>query len=106
MAAPSNRMLKLHIGRAPGAERSSIAAHAIDGRCRVAGVEPALRCALRSERTPSIAPEKLLRALLLQVLYTVRSERQLIVNAELNCHFPADYRCPSFNELFDFSRPA
>jgi transposase len=27
---------------------------------------------------PSIAPEKLLRALLLQVLYTVRSERLLI----------------------------
>jgi transposase len=26
---------------------------------------------------PSIAPEKLLRALLLQVLYTIRSERQL-----------------------------
>ena len=27
---------------------------------------------------PSIAPEKLLRALLLQVLYTIRSERQLM----------------------------
>ena len=27
---------------------------------------------------PSIAPEKLLRALLLQVLYTVRSERMLM----------------------------
>jgi transposase len=27
---------------------------------------------------PSIAPEKLLRALLLQVLYTIRSERMLI----------------------------
>ena len=27
---------------------------------------------------PSIAPEKLLRAMLLQVLYSVRSERQLV----------------------------
>jgi hypothetical protein len=27
------------------------------------------------------------------------------VNAELNCHFPADYGCPSFDELFYFSRP-
>ncbi len=29
---------------------------------------------------PSVAPEKLLRALLLQVLYTIRSERQLMSN--------------------------
>ena len=29
---------------------------------------------------PSIAPEKLLRALLLQVLYTIRSERMLMDN--------------------------
>ena len=29
---------------------------------------------------PSIAPEKLMRAMLLQVLYSVRSERQLVGN--------------------------
>ena len=33
---------------------------------------------------PSIAPEKLLRALLLQVLYTIRSERQLIEQLNYN----------------------
>lgn len=33
---------------------------------------------------PSIAPEKLLRALLLQVLYTVRSERQLMEQLDYN----------------------
>src|SRR5687768_16595449 len=33
---------------------------------------------------PSIAPEKLLRALLLQVLYTIRSERQLIEQLQYN----------------------
>src|ERR1700724_3425827 len=36
---------------------------------------------------PSIAPEKLLRALLLQVLYTVRSERMLTEQLEYNLLF-------------------
>lgn len=36
---------------------------------------------------PSIAPEKLLRALLLQVLYSIRSERQLIEQLEYNLLF-------------------
>lgn len=36
---------------------------------------------------PSIAPEKLLRALLLQVLYSVRSERMLIEQLEYNLLF-------------------
>jgi transposase len=36
---------------------------------------------------PSIAPEKLLRALLLQVLYTIRSERVLMEQLEFNLPF-------------------
>lgn len=36
---------------------------------------------------PSVAPEKLLRALLLQVLYTVRSERQLMEQLDYNLLF-------------------
>jgi transposase len=36
---------------------------------------------------PSVAPEKLLRALLLQVLYTVRSERMLMEQLEYNLLF-------------------
>lgn len=36
---------------------------------------------------PSIAPEKLLRALLLQILYTIRSERQLIEQLQYNVSF-------------------
>jgi transposase len=36
---------------------------------------------------PSIAPEKLLRALLLQALYTIRSERQLMDQIEYNLLF-------------------
>ena len=31
---------------------------------------------------PSIAPERLIRALLLQVLYSIRSERLLVVDAD------------------------
>jgi transposase len=36
---------------------------------------------------PSIPPEKLLRAQLLQVLYTVRSERQLMEQLDYNLLF-------------------
>ena len=36
---------------------------------------------------PSIAPEKLLRALLLQALYSVRSERQLMEQLDYNLLF-------------------
>src|ERR1700730_11991641 len=36
---------------------------------------------------PSIPPEKLLRALLLQVLYTIRSERMLMEQLEYNLLF-------------------
>ena len=36
---------------------------------------------------PSIAPEKLLRALLLQVLYTIRSERLLVEQLDYNLLF-------------------
>jgi transposase len=36
---------------------------------------------------PSIAPEKLLRALLLQALYTIRSERMLVEQLEYNLLF-------------------
>ena len=41
----------------------------------------------RSSGRPSIAPEKLLRALLLQVLYTVRSERLLMEQLDYNFLF-------------------
>src|SRR5262245_10354916 len=40
-----------------------------------------------SQGQPSIAPEKLLRALLLQVLYSVRSERLLMEQLDYNLLF-------------------
>lgn len=34
---------------------------------------------------PSIAPEKLVRAMLLQVLFSIRSERQLVSRSTATC---------------------
>ncbi|MEC5214415.1 transposase [Polaromonas sp. CG_9.5] len=47
---------------------------------------------------PSIAPEKLLRAMLLQVFYSIRSERQLMEQVAVQpavplVHRPGDGRC-------------
>ena len=55
---------------------------------------------------PSIAPEKLLRAMLLQVFYSVRSERQLMEQTQSRtCCFAGlsgwpwmmPYGCPQFS---------
>lgn len=47
-------------------------------------LQPQFRKMYSHTGRPSIAPERLLRALLLQVLYSVRSERRLM--EELSCH--------------------
>jgi transposase len=48
---------------------------------------------------PSIAPEKLLRALLLQVFYTVRSERMLMEQLEYNLDADIWDRCLSIPSI-------
>lgn len=48
---------------------------------------PAMYEADIKEARPSIAPEKLMRAMLLQVLYIVRSERQLVEQIQYNLLF-------------------
>jgi transposase len=50
-------------------------------------LEPSLDALYASNGRPSIPPEKLLRALLLQVLYTVRSERMLMEQLDYNFLF-------------------
>jgi transposase len=50
-------------------------------------LSPRFEAIYSSEGRPSIAPEKLLRALLLQVLYTVRSERLLMEQLDYNLLF-------------------
>ena len=42
---------------------------------------------------PSIAPERLICALLLQVPYTIRSERLLVEQLEYNCCFAGLWVC-------------
>ena len=53
-----------------------------DGRSPADNVAPIRGACTRTTERPSIPPKQLLRALLLQVLYTVRSERLLM--EELN----------------------
>jgi transposase len=48
------------------------------------GLSPRFARMYSKHGRPSIAPEKLLRALLLQVLYTIRSERQLMEQLDYN----------------------
>jgi transposase len=48
---------------------------------------PRFNAIYAAQGRPSIAPEKLVRALLLQVLYTVRSERQLMEQLDYNLLF-------------------
>ena len=50
-------------------------------------LSPAFDAMYADSGRPSIPPEQLLRALLLQVLYTVRSERQLIEHLDFNLLF-------------------
>lgn len=50
-------------------------------------LSPAFGKLYAAEGRPSIAPEKLLRALLLQVLYTIRSERLLMEQLDYNLLF-------------------
>jgi transposase len=51
------------------------------------GLSPSFDALYKNFGRPSIAPEKLLRALLLQVLYSVRSERMLMEQLEYNLLF-------------------
>jgi transposase len=53
----------------------------------LAGLGPCFDAIYAGSGGPSIAPEKLLRALLLQVLYTVRSERMLMEQLDYNFLF-------------------
>ena len=48
------------------------------------GLSPRFARMYSKNGRPSIAPEELLRALLLQVLYTIRSERQWMEQLEYN----------------------
>ena len=50
----------------------------------LAALSPRFQAMYAAIGRPSIPPEQLLRALLLQVLYTIRSERQLMEQLDYN----------------------
>ena len=73
------------------AERPSAAGSADHGRRNIAGAVAAVRSdvcqACQPGHRPSIAPEKLLRAQLLQMLYSIRSERLLMEEIDYSMLF-------------------
>jgi transposase len=73
--------------RGTGAPGSSAAADPGDRRRGAGGAFGRVGAAYASTGRPSIAPEKLLRALVLQAFYSVRSERQLMEQLDYNLLF-------------------
>src|SRR5574340_855756 len=53
----------------------------------LAALSPRFEALYAATGRPSIPPERLLRALLLQILYTIRSERQLMEQLDYNLLF-------------------
>ncbi len=74
----AERNVQLHIGGKAGTGKPSAACNSGDGDAALRNMGPQFETMYAKVGRPSIAPEKLLRALLLQVLYTVRSERMLM----------------------------
>ena len=82
---PAGRDIQLHIGGEAGTQGSSVVRAMVDVALRNMG--PQFDAMYAKVGRPSIPPEKLLRALLLQVLYTVRSERMLMEQLDYNLLF-------------------
>src|SRR5688572_20855432 len=66
---------------------SWVATHPSDDGCRAEGMSPRFDAIYGEDGRRSIPPERLLRALLLQLLYSVRSERMLMEQLEYNLLF-------------------
>ena len=67
--------------------RSSVAGHPTNYRSRARPAVAEIREVYIHFGRPSVPPEQLLRALLLQALYTIRSERQLMEQLDYNLLF-------------------
>jgi hypothetical protein len=79
--------VQLHFARATSAAGSSLAADTQDDWWIFKQLSPCFDKLYSRVGRPSIAPERLLRALLLQVLYSVRSERMLMEQLQYNMLF-------------------
>jgi hypothetical protein len=87
MPTTSRERCSVTLARGAGAIGSSPASDPPDHRPAAGADRAAHGRVVRDFGRPSIPPEKLLRALLLQALYTVRSERQLIEQLDYNLLF-------------------
>ena len=79
--------MELHPPGTAGAGRPPLAGDARDGRRGAAELSPQFSRLYATVGRPSITPERLLRALLLQVLYSVRSEWLLMEQLDYNLLF-------------------
>jgi transposase len=69
----------------------------------LAALDPAFQALYASGGRPSIAPERLLRASLLQMLYTIRSERQMVERLQYDLLFRWFVGLGIDDEVFDAS---
>jgi transposase len=81
------RAVQLRELRSAGSIGSSVATDPQDSRRGAGGAVAGVREAVCRAGTGSIAPDKLLRALLLQAFYSVRSEQQLVGQLNYNLLF-------------------
>jgi transposase len=79
--------VQLHFGRTPGTEGSSAAVIRAMADAALKELDQRFAGMYAAMGRPSIAPERLLRALLLQVLYTVRGEGLLMEQLDYNFLF-------------------
>src|SRR5580765_1252241 len=67
----------------------------------LAGMSPTFNAAYSQTGRPSVPPERLLKALLLMALYSIRSERQLCEQIDLNLLFRWFLDMRPSDEAFD-----
>jgi transposase len=84
---PAERDIQLHIGGEASAQDHPLRAVRAMVDVALRNMGPQFDAMYAKVGRPSIPPEKLLRALLLQVLYTVRSERMLMEQLDYNLPF-------------------
>jgi hypothetical protein len=79
--------VRLHVVGGAGSTGSPFAPHSREGGRASASNEQGFEGLYAKTGRPSIPPERLLRAVLLQIFYTVRSERMLMEQMNYNLLF-------------------
>src|SRR6516162_9202870 len=95
LGCQERRAVQLRELRGAGFKGSSVAADPADCGQSAGGAVAGIRKAVRPTRPASIPPEGLLRALLLQAFYSVRSELQLIFPWHRRTDAQVPYKSPN-----------